>query len=116
MAGQGFGSSKNTKGLAVRNAPAQISAWAGLAGVLVVALFLTDRSLPILRLMGPIFFLPVFGSVATVSGIVGLTRNRTVAGGTAQSVIGLILGLSLLSLFGAALLLVWAIGHSNFDF
>ena len=98
-----------------RNAPAQISLWAGSAGVLLVVLFFMGRSHPIPHVLAPIYFLPICGSVATVSGIVGLTRNRRVAGGTAQSVVGLVLGLSLLALFAAALLFIWAIGHSNFD-
>lgn len=99
-----------------RNRPAEFSLWSGMVGILVIVLFLVSRQFSMHHIISPIVLLPVCGLAATIGGIVGLTRARTTGGSAAQSVLGLLLGLSLLGLFAVTLLFIWVIGHASFDF
>jgi tellurite resistance protein TehA-like permease len=98
-----------------RNVPAEGSlllATAGLAILVVRSYVIFPNPFGILVTA----LVPGCGLAASAAGIVGIRRARAADGPTVVAVLGLLGGLGLLFLCVAALLLLWAISRSNWQF
>jgi hypothetical protein len=72
--------------------------------------------LPDIRWFSSYLWIPVFGVVSILFGVIGLTRVRSTGVGKVEAIIGLILGVGITLLSLAVILFIWEWSRSNFTF